>query len=287
MKENCCIILCGYKKELYDSVFGRIDKFLPKDKFDIYFVTAGLKPQQELIEWSKKLNAKYYVYDKSNIAGEAMNSCIDELILRNNIKYKYLLKIDEDIFITKNSIETLIKTYDIASYETKPAFVSPILPINSNCYIDLLNRYNVKNVYEEKFGKCKIGNFTTYVNIESDCGSAQFMWGNEGYLPHLDDINRDCFNSKTLYKFATNRFSIGVVLLDFTKFVCRGKFLPTIYDLNRIEDEVCLNSWFAIYGEPIVISNKCVCGHFSFNSQYNSMIEYYNNNRYMFEIKES
>ena len=265
-KKNAMMLLTGYKPYLYDLVFDRIEKFLPDD-FDLYIVTAGVGKQKRIEDFAKKMDAEYIMYQQSNNSGEAMNACVAS-IAQEGKHYKYLLKCDEDIFITEHSIETMVECYEKAETVCMPGFIAPLLNVNGNCYQKILADYGKTDEWISRFGKIKYGNWNDYMEIEGSESAARFMWGEDGIIPGIDSMNRDYqIDGGDDFMFAKTRYSIGMVLMSFPLFIKRGMF--SAFN-GHVDDEYALNSLFAL-GYPPVICCKTLCGHFSFFGQVNGM----------------
>ena len=59
-KKNLCIIIAGYKKILWEDVFGRLEKFMPKD-MDVCIVSSGLYNEElDKIEINKDFTKKVF-----------------------------------------------------------------------------------------------------------------------------------------------------------------------------------------------------------------------------------
>ena len=72
--EKLCIILAGYKQFLWEDVFGRIEKYVPKD-IDVCIVSSGLY-SEELAKIAEK-NDWSYLSVKQNKVSLAQNIAIN------------------------------------------------------------------------------------------------------------------------------------------------------------------------------------------------------------------
>ena len=75
--KKLCIILAGYKKFLWEDVFGRIEKYAPKD-IDFCIVSSGLY-SEDLAKIAEKNNWSYLSVKQNKVTlvqNIAINFCI-------------------------------------------------------------------------------------------------------------------------------------------------------------------------------------------------------------------
>lgn len=179
--ETVCFILAGYKEFTWDVVFKRIKTFCPKN-IDVCLVSSGiystkLKEYAQNYGWS-------YISMKKNCVTQALNSAIKSFPFAKNI-----FKIDEDIFITEGFFEELPRVFEEASKEYFPSFSAPLIPINGYGYRRILEKLNLVEFYANKFEYPKIS-AGTQMQVEKNPEVAKFFWGENGYVPQIDLLNK-------------------------------------------------------------------------------------------------
>lgn len=276
-ENTLCIILAGYKEFTWDIVFERINEFSEKD-IDICIVSSGLY-SKKLSEVAKKYNWSYISIKKNSVT-LAQNTTIK---LFPNAKYIY--KLDEDIFVTKNFFKTIRNTYNLVQEEGEynVGFVAPIIPINGYCHVLLLKKLNLIQYFEKNFEKIKYAAGPNRM-IENNSDVAKFMWGENNLIPHIDDLNEKLSNLPFKYSASTIRFSIGAIY--FSRDLWEDMNYFDVIDSSRLGiDEVQLCTYCIKNSKGMIISENCCVGHLSFGLQNEVMKEYYKNNPQHFEIK--
>ena len=265
-KEKYLIVLSGYKEYLYDIVFGRLKAFLPED-IDVCLITSG-KYDRKISQIAEN-NRWSYLYTKKNKIAIAQN-----LAIKINPCAKYIYKMDEDIFLTSRSFENLQNTFEyVKTYgESDIGFVAPLIPLNGYGYMKILEEYNLKDLYSEKFEKPLYSSYPTK-KIISDPEVAQFFWGKGGYIDNIDELNKHFQDKKPIYYYCPIRFSIGFIY--FTRDIWEGMgMFRTVMGSGLGVDEEQICSYCVVKSLPMIISGNSVVGHFSFGPQTPKMIEY-------------
>lgn len=171
-KEKLCILLAGYKPFLYSVTFERIKNFLDDD-IDMCLVTSGLYSRD--LDICCKNNGWSYLYSRVNNVSLVQNLAI---WLHPNAKYIY--KMDEDIFVTKNAFgkmyETLLECKENGEYD--PLFVAPLLPVNGYCHLRILKKLGLTEEYTTRFERPKFAAGWSRM-IESNPDTAKFLWGGD------------------------------------------------------------------------------------------------------------
>lgn len=276
--DSLCMILAGYKEFLWDNIFDRINKFSDSN-MDICIVSSGVYSERlskiaENNDWS-------YISTKRNSITQTQNTVIK---LFSNAKYIY--KLDEDIFITKNFFKTLKDTYEHVQEEGEynAGFVAPILPINGYSHVVLLKKLNLIDYYNENFEKVKYAAGDKRM-IENNPEVAKFMWGENDIVPHIDDINEMLQNSPLSYSAVPIRFSIGAILFHRSLWENMKYFNVRLgIGLGLDERQIC--TYCMINSKTMIVSENTCVGHLGFQNQNEVMKKYYKNNPKRFEIKE-
>lgn len=275
--DTLCIILAGYKENLWDIVFDRIDKF-SDEKMDICIVSSGLY-SEKLSQIAKEKNWSY-VSTKQNSVG-----LIQNMALKLFPEAKWIYKLDEDIFVTENFFKVLKDTYDKVqdNGDYNVGFVAPVIPINSFGYYLLLKKLNLEDYFEENFEKIKVGAMGNMIELDGEV--AKFMWGKDNYIPHIDDLNKEFNNLPFSYSASTVRVNIGAILYHRSLWEAMHYFRVDITIGMGVDEEqicaYCINRHLGM----IIAENSCV-GHFSFSKQTDAMNDFFYENPNRFLIKE-
>lgn len=277
-KDKVCIILAGYKQFLWEDVFGRIEKYAPKD-IDICIVSSGLY-SEELAKIAEK-NDWSYLSVKQNKVTLVQNIAIDL-----HPKASKIYKIDEDIFVTKNFFEKLDETYNKVEKESnfRIGFVAPLLPINGYTNVHVLRKTGLLECYEKKFGKPYHDGCTEEPVIKNP-QVATYLWGEtEPKLRNIDALDEEFSKQEFNYSVCSIRFSIGAILFSRDIWEAMGRFAVGPGN-NMGQDEVQICEYCMIQSRAIIVSENTLVGHFSYGPQTQAMEEYYNKNREIFKVK--
>lgn len=276
--DKMCIILAGYKQFLWEDIFGRISKYVPKD-IDVCIVSSGLY-SDELAKIAETNNWSYLSV-KQNKVTLVQNIAID---LFKNAKLIY--KLDEDIFVTKNMFDQMLKTYKDAEAKSpyRVGFVAPLLPISGYAHYRVLEKTGLLDVYEQKFGRAQ-HNWDTTGKVVTNPDIAKFLWGeSENKLRDIDALDEEFAKQDLSYSVCSIRFSIGAILFARELWEEMGRFEVGIGP-NMGRDEIQLCNYILSDSRAIFVSENTVAGHFSFGKQTQAMKEYYEKNRDIFKVK--
>lgn len=274
-----CIILAGYKPFLWDDVFDRISEYIPKD-IDVCIVSSGLY-SEELDEIARKNDWSYLSVKQNKV------SLVQNIAINLFDKAEFIYKLDEDIFVTKNMFNKMFETYkDAESNSTyRVGFVAPMLPINGYAHIRVLQKTELLDTYEKKFGRAQHnwdpkGKFVVNPDI------AKFMWGEtEERLRDIDKLDSELADKEMKYSICSIRFSIGAILFTRKLWENMGRFEVKIGN-NMGLDETQLCNYLLEDSRAIFVSENTVAGHFSYGPQTAAMKEFYKNNREIFKLKK-
>lgn len=273
-----CIIIAGYKSFLYDTIFERITKYIPKD-IDVCIVSSG-KYDEKLSEIAKN-NDWSYLSTKRNCVSLVQNIAIDLFK-----KAEFIYKLDEDIFITENYFEKLMKTYNACEKdgEYKVGFVAPTIPINGYGNLNILKRFDKVDYYTKNFEKPLYAAGRDR-KIESDPNVAKFMWGKDNLLPTIDEMNKTVEGDEFSYNACPIRFSIGAIL--FSRQLWEDMRLFKVKNgpcMGLDEEQICC--FCMSNSRAIIVSNNSVVGHLSFGTQNEEMKKYFLENQDKFKCKD-
>lgn len=272
------IIIAGYKKFLYDDVFTRAEQFIPRD-YDVCIVSSGIFDLQ-----LSAIAAKYnwsYLSTKRNCVTLVQNK-----VIALYPSAEYIFKMDEDIFLTEHCFETMLDTYRRVEEEGlyDVGFVAPLLNVNGYCHVRLLDRYGRRTVFEQKFEKVKYASYDSR-QIENNPETAAFMWGRDGNLPTVDQMNADGQKQDFSYSVCPVRFSIGFILFrrDLWKSMRMWKVSR---GANMGHDETQICQYCISQSKGIIIAENTVCGHFSFGPQTGAMKKVFESHPELFHLEQ-
>lgn len=277
--KNLCIILAGYKEYLYEDVFERLKKFVPKQDMDICILSSG-KYDAKLSNIAKENDWSYLGVNRNNV------SLTQNIAINLHPKAEKIFKLDEDMFITENfftqCLETLEKVEKEGEY--KIGFVAPSIPINGYSYIDVLKMTNLLEDFEKRFGRAYRGSGPKTKILESS-EVAKYMWGeNNEPLKNIDAISKMLSKREFSYSVSPIIFSIGAILFTREVWEEMGRFKVTKgTSMGADEAQICHHCMST--NKAIIVSENTLVGHFSYGPQTKEMIEYYNKNREIFKIK--
>lgn len=275
--EKLCIILAGYKEFLYDAVFERIEKFM-SDDIDVCVVTSGL--------FSKRIDALCEKNGWSYLSTKENNVClVQNVVIKEHSKAKYIYKLDEDIFITKNFFE---KMFDALLYsknsEYNAGVVAPLIPVNGYGHVRILDKLGLSGKYTELFEKTMIAAGPKRM-IENNPDAAMFFWGKGDHIPSIDRLNQ-MFSGEMAINPCPIRFSIGAILFERTVIEEMGFFPVERATTGMAQDEIALCTFCCLESRPIMVTENAVVGHFSFGPQTQQMKKYFEDNKDKFRIDE-
>lgn len=264
--ERLCIILAGYKEFLYPSVLGRIERFAPKD-MDICVLTSGIV-SSPLISWCERCGWSYLSTKRNNV------SLILNIAIHLHPTAKYIYKLDEDIFVTENYFENMLRAYHHAGEGAyTPGVIAPLIPVNGYGHVRVLEKLHLQEEYARLFGKPKhdAGDFYPVV---ADSEAAKFFWGEGGLVPSIDEMN-ERFSSEPLVEYpCAIKFSIGAIFFPRETWLDM-KMFPVSVIRNLGIDERRLCYYCCIESRPILVSENVLVGHFGFQYQTQDMKEYF------------
>ncbi len=275
--DTVCIVIAGYKNYLYHNVFARLIKFLPAN-IDVCIVSSGL--YDDTLKQIAVNNSWSYLYTKRNCVTLAQNIAIG---FHQNAKYIY--KMDEDIFVTKKSFETMMDTYKKVSTsgDYNVGFVAPLIPINGYGHLRILKKLKLVDYYETHFERPIYASYNTRF-IEKDPAVAKFFWSDNGVFPKIDILNDLLQKEPFQYTSCPIRFSIGFILFTRESWDKFGRWEVPKKGSGMGLDEVQICSWCMSNSKAIIIAENTVVGHLSFGQQNFEMKKYYEKHNDLFNI---
>jgi len=272
---KACFVLSGYKEFLWDIVFGRLKQFVPED-VDVCILSSGMY-NEKLSQIARENEWSYLSTELNDV------TLVQNIAIRQFEEADWIYKMDEDIFVTQGSFETLMRTYGEVEHKGpyQVCFTAPLIPVNGYGHIRILDRLGKREIYEERFEKAVYGCRPESM-LERDINAAGFMWGAGGVIPQLDSLNA-LFSNGRDYSVCGVRFSIGFILFHRSTWeTMKGFSVSGELDLGVDEIELCQHCM--VQSKAIIIAENTVVGHFSFKQQAEKMREFYEKNQELFQI---
>lgn len=277
---NLLVVLSGYKEFVWDSVFGRLEAYVPKD-MDVCIVTSG-KDDKTMRELCEKNQWSYLSTDMNNV------SLVTNMAISLHPEAEYIIKMDEDIFVTEGTFDELLNTYNRVEEESdyEVGFVTPLIPVNGYGYARILDILNIRSNWEERFGEIKITDcYKHHMTIHDNPNAAEFLWGkNNDIMSEIDLIQEKLRNSEFSYSICPVRYSIGLIVFNRDNWLRMGMFPVTSFE-NMGADEKKICEFCMMEGRAMVVSENCIVGHLSYGPQHKVMEQYYHDNRKIFDVR--
>lgn len=284
--DKLCIILAGYKKDLWDDVFGRLAAFVPKD-IDVCIMTSGLV--NERLQIIAARNGWSYLSTEDNHL-----SLVQNIAIECHPEAQWIYKLDEDMFLTEGFFEKMLETYRYVQHETmyEPAFVAPL--INVNCYghlrllekLDLLDDFRATGLTNMKL----TDGLHHSKQVLEDPAVARYLWGEtQPVLADIDALTKRFSEDKLSYSVCPTRFSIGAILFTREAWNEFGHF-PLTFDGGPFglgDDEVHICHYACFTGRVMVVNENVVVGHLGYGPQTAEMVKYYLAHRDVFALPKT
>lgn len=261
-RENLLYILAGYKPELWENVFGRINRENLED-FDVCILSSGLYSLE--LKNIAEQNGWSYLYAKENRISNIQNKAITCFP-----KAKTIWKLDEDMFLCKDYFEIMKATKKKAETEAdyEIGFLGPLIPINNYGYIRFLRYCNKLSEYERRFGVAKVGfHEKRAINLHSFFEASQYLWELTG---NLDKKAKEFHQGELNYSICAGRFSIGAIMFDRELWEGMGGFGRDRYPCDgRDEEEIA--GYCVLHSKAMVVAEDALVGHYCFGGFYADM----------------
>lgn len=265
--EKMCMVLAGYKEFSYPAVFGRLAEYIEAD-IDVCIITSG-KWSDKIDELCRNNNWSYLSTEENDV------SLVQNVAIMKHPNAKYIFKLDEDIFLTRNYFSKMFVAYKKAELgEYNPGVIAPLIPINGFGYFRILNKLGIVAEYEDRFGKAK---YSTTPNdpIQSSPNVAKFMWGDGGIVPNIDVLNSMFEHEGHGIVACPIRFSIGAILFKRSLWEDMNYFRVVKGTNSLGVDEADMCNFCCFNSRPLLVTEDTVVGHLSFGPQNVEMKQYY------------
>lgn len=276
--DRLCIVLAGYKEFLYPAVMGRLKKYTPSD-MDICIMTSGLY-SESMSKMCAENGWSYLCTKRNNV------SLIQNIAIHLHPKAEYIFKLDEDIFITEGYFENMIRAYHHAEQgDYVPGVIAPLIPVNPYGNVRVLEKFGLSEKFTEMFEKPKYScdlKRQFYKNPEA----AKFFWGEGGYVPNIDEMNKKVSEDPIEERACPVQFSIGAILFKQELWIDMMGY-PVSRRRNIASDELALCSFCCLSSRPLMVTENVLVGHLSYLSQNATMKKYYMEHQDKFMVPET
>lgn len=254
--ETLVVILAGYKPYLWDLSLARLARFLPGD-VDVCVASPGIV-HNELADWATS-HSFSYLATSGNYPSLAQN-----LAIRHHPRARYVLKVDEDVFVAEGFVEGLLATYRHVEQDARhwPGFVAPLLNVNGYSYRPFLEAIGAAEDYRERFGE--LMQAAGPIRATEDGEAARWIW--ERSLP-FDEVAARVRAGGTGYSTVPHKFSIGAILFERAFWERFGGFKvrPFVGGIGVDEAHICAAC--TTFSRVMAVSHGTLAGHYSFAPQ--------------------
>ncbi len=249
------LVVAGHKPGLWPLIFPRIHRFLPCG-WDVCLCVPGvhspeLARQAQLFNWS-------ILKTEANQLAIAQN-----LAIREHPSASFIVKIDEDIFLTAGCLDGLEKAFSQCAETTPfvPGIVAPLINVNGFSSRIILEKLWRLEEFEKRFGCCRQS--CTDTPVWQSPEAAKFLW--EITMP-LDETAARFLNSTPTFIPCPLRFSIGCLAIQRAFWEEMDGFTAAPPGSLGVE-EIDLIAHCAVVSRPIMVARHLLVGHAGFGPQ--------------------
>jgi hypothetical protein len=281
-------VLLGKYYYLWDVVLERL--YYYNEGFDVVLVNPGGFHSDAALALSKNYGFSYIEFLPNNI--EAAQNYVIQHIIDSPI----VIKLDDDVFLTKFTIKNMIRVYSRLKEEgVDIGFVAPVLNVNNVSFYHFLKTLDLIEEYSKIFEKPIFAKHWTKQRIWYDPEVAKWIW--ERSIP----LNKVAYifakKNNELYEYIPVRFSISCILFE-RAFLLRhygysspgprvsiniqGKIrnTPLIWGSVIQVDEDSINFYVDNKKHARILALDSFAGHLSYYPQQEVMLRWYRNNKH-------
>lgn len=214
--EVCILVLAGLYSQVWKVTMERINAY--SEGFDVVIVNPGGFHSEKALRFAKEYGFSYFESFPNNIAA-AQN-----FVLRNICRSRLVVKMDDDVFLAKNTVRSLLRAYGRLKEEGYDiGFLAPVLNVNNYSYLHFLKTLGLAEAYEEAFEKpIPVRNWAKQA-IWYDPRAAMWIW--EKSLPLNRTAERFEKVNAGMFELIPVRFSISCILFERSFLLKGGGFL--------------------------------------------------------------
>lgn len=295
------MLLIGKYHQLWDVTFRRLYEY--SNDLDVVVVNAGGLHSDKAIKLSREYGFSYFESYPNNFVS-AQN-----YVLKYIIKSPLVLKVDDDVFVTKYTIRNLLSAYKrIREKGSDIGFLSPVVNVNNVSYYHFLKTLNLIEEYEKLFEKPNyIRNWRKQM-IWYDPRAAMWIWSKSLPLNEVAEVFNEVNSEKI--ELIPLRFSISCILFTREFILSRNGFMsyePSLIKTKNVlrrmidtstrekylllmpyGDEESINFYAdtSMHGRFLILDS--FVGHLSYYPQSDVMIKWFelNKERFLEDLKE-
>jgi len=276
-------LLLGLYHQVWDVVFERLYHY--HEGYPVVVLNPGALHSEKAYHLARSYGFSYVEMVPNNI--EAAQNYLIQYIIDSPL----VIKIDDDVFTSKNTIKNISKIYKQAKEEgVDVGFVTPVVNVNNVTYYHFLKTLNLLDEYTRHFEKPHLARDAKRQRIWYDPIVARWIW--ERSLP-LNDISErfERANGNT-YDLLPVRVSINCILfekrllIENLGFSSRGPILPggfTVVPVRKgplaITDEESINFYADVHKYGRIVALNTIVGHLAYNPQREAMLKWFSENR--------
>ena len=188
--------------------------------------------------------------------------------IRHHPNAQWIVKLDEDIFVTDGMIMQLREGFERVREEARfePGYVVPLLNVNGHSYTVLLRLLELEEAYRARFGEVKSA--CMGIPAHADPDAAQWLWRNTTPLDATSDRLR---KSPFAYSAIPHRFSIGAMGIERYFWKEMGGFGEALLEGHIGHHEKILCEYCTDASRPGAMIHSAFAGHFAFYTQVEGM----------------
>jgi len=281
-------VLLGKYHELWDVVLERL--YYYNEGFDVILVNPGGFQSDKALALSKNYKFSYIEFIPNNI------EAAQNYVIYHVIDSPIVIKLDDDVFLTKFTIKNMIRTYLRLKEEGLDiGFIAPVLNVNNVSFYYFLKTLGLLEEYSKIFEKPIFAKHWTNQRIWYDPEVAKWIWERSIPLNEIAKIFAE--KNKGLYEYIPVRFSISCILFERT-FLLRhygfsspgprvsiniqGKVrnMPLIWGTVIQGDEDSINFYADNEKYARILALDSFAGHLSYYPQQEVMLKWYRNNKH-------
>ena len=204
-KNVTVLVLAGANDYAWRVVFRRLYEY--SDNLDVVVVNPGGLNGELCMRFAKDYGWSYFECFPNNI------TAAENFVLRNVIESDKVIKMDDDILVTKNTFKNLLKVYNaVKEEEIEIGFLAPVLNVNNVSYYFFLKTLGLVEEYSALFEKPHIFKHWSRQKIWYDADAAIWIWERSVPLNTIAEIFEKI--NKNKWVPIPVRFSIGLILFE-------------------------------------------------------------------------
>ncbi len=270
-KENLCYILAGYEPVLWDNTLQRVSEYAD-DEVDYCIVSSG-RYDKRLEEFAKEKDWSYLYTEQNQVC------FIQNKVIELHPRARYIIKLDEDIFIGKDFFSKMIHEFNKIEQcgQYRIGFAVPVIPLNCCGYVSYLELIGKKKEFETIFGRAYKSRFSAVFHIVE---TAEFLWDTmdsfdemaEKFLINKQNNILDCY------------YNIGCIMFTRERWLTMGKWPEKNGESGMGQDEAYIYEDNVKKDMSIYEIQSVLAGHLAFGHQKKRMIQYFQEHQDKFRI---